>query len=299
MDKSELYTRLCETLQRVRIINLRVVQCYKNNFLNKLELLNKKERYSKLLKSLFSSNEINEFNSYVFEASFAYDFENAGRQLKYETQIISDNQTSIDFFYETQGKKIYFELAVINQEKALTSEINEQQKNHGAWQICQDGNDDKKVTIRIQNLILAKCKNDDGNPIKFTIESESYNFIVVDVFATHMQIIDKHDCNLAMYGDPGVGPVYRRDVFGLCQQLPNRHTDDHKKYFNRFSHFRNTIHGVFFVKEAIDGGGVNQFSDNWILQYYFLRNSNLLKREESDAIISDLVSFLPPWTDNQ
>lgn len=59
-------------------------------FLKKLEFLYAKNKYGRLLRSLFSSKDILEFNSYVFEALFAYDFETNGHALSYEVkQLLS------------------------------------------------------------------------------------------------------------------------------------------------------------------------------------------------------------------
>jgi len=120
--KTELY----ETLQRLGISNPADWHDYIDILLVKLESLNNLRRYDGLLKNIFSSNEKNEFNSYAFEAAFAYDFEGKDHQLKYEVNILSDSLTSIDYCYETEGRKIYFELRVINQRAALTGDMEAQ-----------------------------------------------------------------------------------------------------------------------------------------------------------------------------
>lgn len=74
--------------------------------------------YRKLFKNFFSSREKNEFNSYVFEALFAYDFESKGNKLIHEVKQLP--RDDIDFLYEIDcKKKIYFELIFIIQRKKL------------------------------------------------------------------------------------------------------------------------------------------------------------------------------------
>jgi hypothetical protein len=295
MKKSDMRTKLYKTLQRLGISNPADWQDYIDILLIKLEFLNDLQRYDRLLKNIFSSNDKSGFNSYAFEAAFAYDFEVKGHKLEYEVKSLSDSLTSIDYCYETEGRKIYFELRVINQRDALTTDIENQLKHNGFYQISQGGEEE---TIRIQQSILDKCHdNKKDEPVKFGHEDGSYNFIVVFVSALHLGMIDKADCLLAMYGDEGVHPIYRLGVFGLCQQLSAQATEEERKYYGNFDHFRKTIHGVLFVKNASRGGDPNYFVDLQ-LQYFLVGNNNILEKEEGGAIIENLSSFLLTWSDN-
>ncbi len=109
MKKSEMRTKLYETLQRLGISNPADWQDHIDKLLGKLEFLNDLGRYDGLLKTIFLSNDRSNFNSFAFEAAFAYDFEFNGHQLKYEVNILPDSPTSIDYCYETEGGNIYFE----------------------------------------------------------------------------------------------------------------------------------------------------------------------------------------------
>src|SRR4030067_587070 len=70
-------------------------------FKEKIILLANTGRYNKLVESLLRSKDRIEFNSYVFEAYFAYDFEVNSHQLEYEVKNLSESLTSIDYCYET------------------------------------------------------------------------------------------------------------------------------------------------------------------------------------------------------
>lgn len=288
--------KLYETLQRLGISSPADWHDYIDILVRKLEFLNDLRRYDGLLRNIFSSNEKNEFNSYAFEAAFAYDFEAKGHKLEYEVNILSDSLTSIDYCFETEGRKIYFELRVINQRAALTSDMESQLKHYGFYEILQGGEEEQQETIRLQNSILSKCQDKGGTPIKFGHEEGCYNFIVVFVSALHLGMIDKADCLLAMYGDEGVPPIFRRGVFGLCQQLSEDATEEKRQYYDKFDHFRKTIHGVLFVKNASRGGDPCYFVD-LELQYFLIGNNTILEKEEGNSVIEKL-SFLRPWQNN-
>ncbi len=291
-------TKLYETLQRLGISNPAGWQDYIDILLRKLEFLNDLHRYDGLFRKIFASNERNEFNSYAFEAAFAYDFEVKGHKLEYEVNNLSESLTSIDYCYETEGRKIYFELRVINQRAALTGYMEAQLKHYGFYEILQGGEEEQQETIRLQNSILSKCQDKEGNHIKFGHEEGSYNFIVVFVSALHLGMIDKNDCMLAMYGDKSVATPFKRGIFGLCEQLPKGAPKQIKEYYDKFKHFRETIHGVLFVKNVARGGDPNYLVD-LELQYFPVGNNNMLEKEEDNAIIEKLSSFLLTWSDNR
>jgi hypothetical protein len=298
MEESDMRAKLYKTLRKLGIRNPTDWQGYIDILLRKLEFLHDLQRYDGLLRNIFSSRERNEFNSYAFEAAFAYDFEVNGHQLEYEVKNLSESLTSIDYCLETEGRKIYFELKVINQRAALTSFIETQLRHYGFYEILQGGEEEQQDTIRLQNSILSKCQDKEGKPIKFGREEGSYNFIVVFVSDLHLETIDKDDCLLAMYGDEGVPPHIRLGIFGLCQQLSELATEEKREYYDKFSHFRETIHGVLFVKNSSRGGDENYLVD-LELQYFLIGNNTILEKEEGDAIIEKLSSFLLTWSDSK
>lgn len=290
---ADMKDKLYKTLRRLGISCPADWHNHINILSRKLEFLENLRRYDGLLRKIFASNEKNEFNSYAFEAAFAYDFESKGHQLKYEVKNLSESLTSIDYCFETEGRKIYFELRVINQRDALTTDMGVQLKNNGFYEILQGGEEEQLETIRLQNSILDKCQDKEGTPIKFGHEEGGNNFIVVFVSALHLGMIDKEDCLLAMYGDEGVSTDARRDIFGLCQQLSDDATRKKQQYYMKFDHFRKTIHGVLFVKNACRGGDLSCFVD-LELQYFLIGNNTILDKEEGNSII-EKISFLQPW----
>lgn len=289
--------KLYETLQRFGMTNPADWQDYIDSLLRKLVFLNDLRRYDGLLRNIFSSWEKNEFNSYAFEAAFAYDFEVNGHQLDYEVKNLPGSLTSIDYCYEMEGRKTYFELKVINQRAALTNFMEFQLRTRGVYEIQEGREEQHRETIRLQNLILSKCQDNDGNPIKFGGEEGSYNFIVVFVSALYLTMIDKNDCLLTMYGDEAVPPDIKLGIFGLCQQLSEHAIDEKRGYYEKFSHFRKTIHGVLFVKDAPREGDPNYLVD-LELQYFLIGNNSILEKKEGEAVIEKL-SFLQSWSDSK
>lgn len=296
MNKEDIVHKLDTTLQRFNM-KIETWADLIEKFRIKIELLFDAGNYSNLFKALFSSNELNEFNSYVFEALFAHDFQSNNHSLIYEVKQLTDSDSSIDFCYKIdEHKTIHFELQLIKQRQHITNSIKSQLKKSQSFEIQLNGEDEKNDTIRIQNLILSKCQKDDGTPIKFGEPREGlYNFIVINLAEIHLGMVDKYDCVLSMYGDSSVPPHCRRGMFGLCQNISDNPSEEESDLFNKFSHFRKTIHGVLFVRYVKDSGILDGMYIDRDLEYFMVTNNNLMKEEDGKAIEENLSSFLPAW----
>ncbi len=211
-------------------------------FRKKLELLSETKKYNGLLKSLFASNNLSEFNSYVFEALFAYDFQSKKQSLTYEVTPLTDSNSSVDFYYELDDFNIYFELRLVQQKNEISKSIETQLATNNSYEIQLNGEDEARETIRLQNLILSKCQRTDGTPIKFkTPEEGTLNFIVINLSELHLGMIDKLDCLLTMYGDKSVPSFCRLGIFGMWQDLIEISTKEEKALHEKFQYFRETI----------------------------------------------------------
>lgn len=264
-------------------------------FKKKVILLANTGRYNELIKSLLNSKDRIGFNSLVFEAYFAYDFESKGRPLKYETKLLKNSYDTVDFLYRTKnGMSICFDLHQANQRKWLTDDIRDQLATNGMYEIELDGRDRQGKIVRLQNLILSKCQDKNGNPHKFPQSSEIYNFIVMYVSGEIDGHIYDHDCIFTMYGDSnGFGT---RLIFGLCELLIENTPKHFTIYYEKFKHFRETIHGVLFAKNA---SPPKRFYGNLILdldlEYYLIRNNNLVDKDKFDEICGELNGILKGW----
>ncbi|GAI08204.1 unnamed protein product [marine sediment metagenome] len=296
MHKEDVKIKLNEVLDKYDIDTSYFVDII-SMYREKLELLYDSNRYNRLLKSIFSSNDENEFKSYVFESLFAYDFESNGHELIYEIKQLHHNKTTIDFCWKINDtKKVYFELRLISQRDKITQSIKSQLDDKKCFSIMQNGKDDQDETVRVQNLILGKCQDKNGNPVKFhEVQDGVYNFIAVNVSDIFLRVVDKEDCVLAMYGDKGVTECCQCDVFGLCQHLPQNATDSFKEYYNKFQHFRETIHGVLFVKNTNNIYNMRYIENNY--EYYLISNNNLINNEDYNSINEKMGSFLNQWTE--
>lgn len=271
------------------------------SFKEKVVLLSNAGRYNKLIKSLLSSKDRKEFNTYVFEVLFAYDFESKGRPLNYEVKQIQGLGTSIDFLYHAKnGIRMYFELRQVYQKKCLADSIKSQLNKKGMYEVIQNGQDEQNEIVRLQNLILSKCQDRDGNPIKFRITSQDvndYNIIAAYVSDLILGMMDKHDCVLTMYGDLAVPDFAQRNIFGLCQHLPDDSPEQFKTYYEKFKHFRETIHGVLFVRNVTHPkrcyGDLILDLD---LEYYLIGNNNVVDKSKFSAICDELNGILKGWT---
>lgn len=297
MTNEEIKIKLDAVLNRLGM-DAKAWSEFVSRFQTKLELLAARGNYKELLKSLFSSNDLSEFNSYVFEVLFAYDFESNNKTLIYEVNQAPSECSSIDFFYHNDNIKIYFELRLIQQRNWITTQIKSQLAVNNFCETLLNGNDETDEAIRIQNLILSKCQTSDGKPTKFyTVKDGTLNFIVLNISELHLGMIDKADCFLPMYGDKNIHFLYRRGIFGMWQSSPLYNSEIEQKLYEKFRHFRETIHGVLFVRYVKGSGYFNNMFIDRELEYFAILNNNILSKKTSDRIGLELASFLPHWPD--
>lgn len=297
MNKEAVRTKLEKVLTRLGMDTKAWLETI-SHFLAKVELLAEVNSYNKLLKSLFASNDLSEFNSYVFEVMFAYDFESKQQPLTYEVCQLTSEKTSVDFCYKSNKITILFELRLIQQRSWITESISKQLEENKFSQTLLNGNDEAHETVRLQNLILQKCQNEEGEPIKFyETENGFFNFIVLNISELHLSMIDKADCFLTMYGDSNVPHLYRRGIFGMWQELPENYSEIKKRFYDKFQYFRETIHGVLFVRYVKGSGYMSRMYIDRELEYFAILNNNLLPKETSDLVIGKLASFLPEWSE--
>ncbi|HYA41738.1 MAG TPA: hypothetical protein VEF34_10565 [Syntrophobacteraceae bacterium] len=261
----------------------------------KVDLLDQSGKYGNLLKSFFSCKDLNTINSYSFEILFAYDFEANGLSLEYEVKQCDEDSHSIDFRCCLDDKSIlFFELRLIQQRNWITQSQKNQLNSEGWYTTVLGGEDEKNETIRLQNLILEKCQSRRGNPIKFHgVIDGAYNFIVVNVSELHLNMCDRADCYLAVYGDRYLPPVFRRGVFGLWDELPDNYTAEILELYKKFRIFRECIHGVMFVKFDGTGNWSRLYLDQG-LQYFIVGNNNLVESGRFQELLTPL-SFLKKW----
>lgn len=274
MKNQDIEKRLDNVLRQLDI-DIATYSTAVSCFRKKLDLLNSTGRYNKLLKSLFRAIDRSEFGGYVFEALLAYDFESKGHKLEYEVKANCTVNTSVDFCYNLDAQeRIHFELKLANRKDELRADADE--------------------VIRLQHLILRACQDSKGRPIKFPSPEEGrYSFIVIHVSGLLDTMIRKIDCWLAMYGDVAVERPDRRGIFGLCQELSPNASESERNFYNKFKHFRSTIHGVLFVQNEGNPHGPPYIDAE--LQYFLIGNCHLLNRQEGKSIIENLESFLKQW----
>lgn len=262
--------------------------------LAKLELLENTKRYSLLLSELFNCNDISNFKSYLVETTFAHAFESANIPLTYEVKQSNKHHSTVDFLRETEdGRKIYFELRVIQQRDQIRKDIDIQLNLKNMYSVSLNGTGEQEEIVRLQSNILSKTQDKNGQPIKFFgNEQGTFNIVVAELSEIILATVDKDDCMLAAYGDPYVEEYARRNIFGLFQEPESNYPDHILSIADRFSHFRKTIHGILFVVKSS-----NSSPFVFDLIYYLIPNINIIS--ESDALIlnKDVSTALRPWGD--
>jgi len=250
----------------------------------KLDVLEATGRYAPLLASLFRANDPANIQSLLLEAVFAHQFEAAGLPLRYEVKQRTDNDTSIDFcFAMVSGKSVFIEMRLVRQRQHRTEDIAAQLTEVGSYAVAMDGEQDRDESLRLQNIILSKAQDDEGRFIKFDAEDgQGYNLIAVEVSELHLGMIDLADCRLVTYGDPAVGDMERRGIFGLFQEADVSYPGDMQRLSAKFKPFRDTIHGVLFLWKQPPGPA------DFELNCALICNQSILAKDEAEAIKADI-----------
>ena len=130
------------------------------------------------------------------------------------------------------------------------------------------------------------------------------NYLIYSILYLSAIIYDamyRYDCLLAMYGKSSLPNTEMSlyytcfNLFGLCQQLDQDASDGNKELHRKFQHFRETIHGVLFVKFAKGNFLLSKLYIDRELEYYLIGNNNLSNREKLVFIADILSSFLKKW----
>jgi hypothetical protein len=176
-----------QRLQKFGVTNVEVWDKEISGFCNKINFINKGKKYNKLLKSLKTENDKNNFFSFCFEVHFAYDFEKEGFVL---TQHESTITKRFDFEFEINSKNYYFELRHLFQ-----SQLSE-----------------KKELEKVKNAIEEKI-------LKFSDpKSNKYHFIVINISEPIIGNMDKYDCLEIFLGSSALPPPLQHSINGLFHE---------------------------------------------------------------------------------
>lgn len=265
-----------------------------DDFWPRLELLQNTGRYGPLLASITAANDKNNFLALVLEVNFAYQFESSGRALAYEIKQDTSEGSSIDFLRNTpENKRVFFGVRLLQQRQAITQLINSQLEKYGIYRILFHGADEREEVIRLQNTVLRKVQDKDGNPIKyFSADADVVNIVVVDATQSVLGALDIFDCMLVVYGDPSVEEVYRRQIFGLFQDDQPQYPQAIHDLAAKFAHIRNTLHGVLFLMKK-PGGELIAYQ----LEQYVMWNPVKIDEANVGPIHADITAAIPVRVD--
>lgn len=258
--------------------------------LTKLDLLENKGRYKKLLANLKGANNKSNFTASVLEATIGFQFESAGIELQYEIRQDAEGKSSIDFCWKTaSGKTVYIEVRLLQQDKAAADSIANQLDAVNSYAISKDGEDEAQDIIRVQQVVLEKVQKKDGTPTKFlTAHQDAVNLVAVDVSQIILGMFDPDDCKLVTLGDPSVQDVNRRGIFGLFQEPDPEYPARIQSLAKSYGHIRQTLHGVLFLfrqpKTELFNYSVNRFLA-W--------NPRLINEDTARDICKEIEPALP------
>ncbi len=261
-----------------------------DGLLGKLRDLEDRGRYARLLANIASANDKSNFCAAIFEATFAFQFEDAGLPLDYEVKQDEESNTSIDFLRQTEsGISIYFEARLLQQDKRTEEAIERQLQETRFYRIAMNGESEHDAIVRLQNVIRSKVQKTDGTPIKFLrISNDIVNIVVVDVSDLLLSTIDLYDCLLSTHGDPYVDEEYRRGIFGLFQEPSSGYPERINAITSCYEHIRGTLSGVLFLFKARNSG---LFDYN--LEHYMIWNPKLTNPAHVEEICREIKSAIP------
>lgn len=108
----------------------------------------------------------------------------------------------------------------MQQDQATAKSIADQLSASGTYAVFKDGGDEQDDVLKVQGIALGKVEDKHGKAIKFLrVDPSVFNIVVVDISDIVIGAADLGDCMLATYGDPEVPVEYRREVFGLFQDV--------------------------------------------------------------------------------
>jgi len=263
--------------------------------LARLNLLESTERYQVLLRQIAKANDKSNFLALILEANFAYQFESRKLELAYEVKQVANQTSSIDFLrIAPTGHRVYLELRLLQEAQQNSDAVKAQLEKGPLYRMTMDADGERDEIARIQSTILSKVEEKNGKPIKFfSTAKDVLNVVVVDTTAGILGAIDCGDCMLALYGDPSVDELMRRQMFGLFQLAKPEYPGEILKRAAKYENVRRKLHGVLFLFKKKSGGVLV-----YDLESYLFWNSALMSREkmtegEAGTIQADIEQAVP------
>ncbi len=203
-------------------------------------------RYGALLKQLENPNLLS--LPFIFEAFFANCFEASGINLDYEKNVNVDNDSQVDFYFQTgEHSKFCFELLRPEMKDELKDEY-EKVDDDGFFgaELTKDHKKEylrpEAQTIYLQEKLLEKVR-------KFpSPQTNYYSILVVDCSNIHFGHFDDEDCRMVMFGKTN-SPIWQETWLHEHNKFRIKGLLE-KEYDKRGAkQFREKITGVIFVPE--------------------------------------------------
>lgn len=262
---------------------------YLDELLKKIRVLEGLGRYDRLLDQVLKARTAGNFRGLALEINIAAAFESKEIALQYEC---SQGQSgTVDFGLDVEGKTVFLETKLLQQDQATKVEIAAQIEASGEWQKIVV--DDKPTLARLQQDIIYK-----GSQRKFspTPKPDWINLVAIDVSELQLGAIDVWDCLLAAAGNAAVaqhGWAIRPGVVGLFEQ-PAKLTAEDRLWVDSVqrsdaAHVRDYLHGVLFLfREPHEGAALA-----YDLSGFVAWNRLLIKRDASAGIAAAIHRAIP------
>jgi hypothetical protein len=192
---------------------------------------------------------------------------------------------------ETRGgsNRTFIELRLLQQKLAISESITSQLEIGPTYTMSLSEQDGLDEVARIRNTVLSKVQDSKGKPIKFFhADSNTTKIVAIDITDQILGLIDLNDCKLAAYGDPAVDEVFRRGTFGLFQECLPEHPQETQERAKRYSHIRNTLHGVLFLFRKPNSGILS-----YSLEQYLMWNPAIVDAAKCCRVAETISIALP------
>jgi hypothetical protein len=90
------------------------------------------------------------------------------------------------------------------------------------------------------------------------------------------------------HGDSCVNEIYRRGIFGIFQEDRTEYPQWIHQLSDRYTHIRNTLHGVMFLFKSPNSGIIN-----YQLEQYLIWNEALIDEKKRNRIRAEIINAIP------
>lgn len=263
-----------------------------------LEKVNRMEAHASLrgmLNQFRAAKQPGDLRGRVLEVNFADAFLARGIVL---SEAVKQGQSGdIDFRWDTQAGRLFFELKLLGEQLAIRESEREQAKS---CELFHHDVDDRIDVGRLQRDIFAKSTIAKFNPM---LEAGSFNLLAIDVSELQLGMVDECDCVHAVCGASGARrlfdePMIRSEVVGALEPARDLRPVE-QDWVKRFHpeptlqpHPRTYLHAVVFLFRRPEERAALSYDFSSCIVW----NESLVARDVASSLQLAIYNVLPKLT---